>query len=604
MPTKLWLLGVEMDEVIRQAKANSPPKNRNQEKDPGGPSASIDHTGQVVFDRPLSIEEQESVRQPNYLLPMVSPTVGYMDSLMSRVVMHDIRDTGIGNFGGPIARRLKEPGPLNGRDGVQTGKNRVYITPFCVKLKRRKKKRPQEPGPDSPLCLPWNESFVNAHLDRAKSNDKIISDTKAKQDEYLQLKSDMRNLIISSPPKPKLEQQAVTVSDILCLDSPVEKGQIYSNLHATANAVGVPDLVEIASWIKPPPSAVPIIGYIAILLGINPDWNSAKRLILKNIPLLHSFITQVQVDQISKDRLLAAVKWREEHIPVLSAEGIEKVNKALAKLTRWILIFNRIIIWENESEVNRQRELEKNKSYVEKEPIFPRRRTSVGRKKSVGFSETLSSSRKASNFSPSRKASSIAKEESTFESTGHESHASDEIEPSTRLQFNIDPSIDEQFSNSKGLTSRRGTALGAKSTTAASHSRPASRSSVDWRVSPIIVQLQYSAQRGAEDHPGSDDFFGSNDAVFVNGTGAESKSRRKSQRQKSLKPIQGFDTPPESYLDLGNSLVQEDGFVKLTNGKDISLYQDVLLPHETLNSTKPAGSMSGIDVVWLVKAKR
>lgn len=593
MPTKLWLLGVEMDEVIRQAKVNSPPKNRNQEKDPGGPSASIDHTGQVVFDRPLSIEEQDSVRQPNYLLPLVSPTVGYMDSLMSRVTAQDIRDSGIGNFGGPIARKLKEPGPLNGREGLRTGNKRVYLTPFCIKLKKKKKKKPQETGPDSLLQMPWNVSFVNAHLDRAKSNDKIISDTKAKQDEFLQLKADMRNLVISSPLRQKSAEQTVTLSDLLCLDSPDEKGRLYHQLHATAHAVGVPDLLEIASWLKPPPSAVPIIGYIAVLLGVEPNWDNAKRLLLKNIPLLHSFITQIQVDQISKDRLLAAVKWREEYIPVLSAEGIEKVNKALAKLTRWILIFNRIIIYEHEAEVNRQREEERKRSII-KESIMQERRASVGRKKSVGFAGTPS---------PHRKSSSIGNDASTFESTGLASPSSPEADPSTRLEVKLDQSIDEQHPSGRASSSRRGSSAGARGTITL-NSRPTSRSSVDWRISPMIVQLENAVQQSVEDHP--EDFNLADDPIFSNSAGTDAKNRRKSrigtsERRKSVRPVHTLDTPPESYLDLASALVHEDGYVKLTNGKDISLYQDVLLAHETLSSTKPAVAMSGTDVVWVEK---
>lgn len=43
------------------------------------------------------------------------------------------------------------------------------------------------------------------------------------------------------------------------------------------------------------------------------------------------------------DRVLQASRWREEHIPVLSHVGMAKVNQSLSKLTRWVLMFNRMV---------------------------------------------------------------------------------------------------------------------------------------------------------------------------------------------------------------------------------------------------------------------
>jgi hypothetical protein len=50
-------------------------------------------------------------------------------------------------------------------------------------------------------------------------------------------------------------------------------------------------------------------------------------------------------------------------------------------------------------------------------------------------------------------------------------------------------------------------------------------------------------------------------------------------------------------------MVESDGTIKLANGKDIKLYEDVLLPHETITSTLRREALTGSDLALAVKRK-
>jgi hypothetical protein len=105
---KKWLLEYEIGEVLRIAKSRAPRKNKNQEKDTTEEAPKS--------EKVLAENERESIRHYNVLMPLASTSVKKLDKVIRKAVTVDIRDSGVGNYGGHVARRMKAPGPLNGRD--------------------------------------------------------------------------------------------------------------------------------------------------------------------------------------------------------------------------------------------------------------------------------------------------------------------------------------------------------------------------------------------------------------------------------------------------------------------------------------------------------
>jgi hypothetical protein len=334
-----WLLEFEVKECKKLARKKAPQRNKNQEREKAAkkpPPALTD-------------EDREHVRAYNLLMPLASRSVTLMDAVLQGA-SSDSRDTGIGAWGGHIARERKLPGPLNGRD-VYEQEHGCVTSPFYVKLK---KKKPLVPLLDDDLNPAWDKHFVNDHQVREKG------EKSENNEEYLLLKLEMQMFLsrtgleeedsskagsLSPAGSPGLKSPAHSPDHSICssvgsspgkshapslghsigssrsrgpppmLTAAERKRAFESNyyfpkplpeealeewtemvqgLAAVAAEVNGTDTMEIVSWLKPPAAAVDIIGYLCILLGVNPDWGSAKRLLLRNIPALLHFIHKVK----------------------------------------------------------------------------------------------------------------------------------------------------------------------------------------------------------------------------------------------------------------------------------------------------------------------
>lgn len=292
---KKWLLDYEVKEAKKISRAKAPRRNKNQERDGDGDRGQQQR-------RPLTEEEHDHVRSYSVLMPLASKSLKKLDDLLIKAVTADSRSSGIGSYGGHIARERGLPGPLNGKQVHEQG-NSCVTSPFYVKLKK-KKPRPVLGSPDE-LNPTWNKNFVNDHINREKhkklEKDKDYELLKVEMQTFLKragLRSEETHAvsIVATQSDPHLVCcKTYTYPQPLPEEALDEWADMLSNLFATANEVQSNDLMEISSWVHPPPAAVDIIGFFCVLLNINPDWATAKRLLLRNIPALLNFIRKVQL---------------------------------------------------------------------------------------------------------------------------------------------------------------------------------------------------------------------------------------------------------------------------------------------------------------------
>lgn len=286
-----WLLDYEVKEARKLAKSKTPQRNKNQEKE---------GTTKAAERQNLSEEDRQHVRSYSVLMPLASRSVNKLDQVLLKATTVDSRDSGIGNFGGHIARELRLPGPLNGKD-VYDQSDGCVTSPFYVKLKKRKVKPPPLSADD--LNPPWDKNFVNDHQAREKMR------REERDQQYLLLKLEMQTFLSRmccsrdegrdevSPAASSMVGRNYSFPRPLPDEAHDEWAEMLQELWRTAADVANNDLMEISSWVKPPPAAVDILGYLCILLGVNPDWASAKRLLLRNIPSLQNFIRKVDIER-------------------------------------------------------------------------------------------------------------------------------------------------------------------------------------------------------------------------------------------------------------------------------------------------------------------
>lgn len=285
---KKWLLDFEVKQALKISKARSPQRNKNQEKEGGEGLAQ---------ERALTDEDRANVRSYSVLMPLASRSVRKLDELLVKAVTEDSRSTGIGSYGGHIARERKLPGPLNGKEVYEQG-NGYVTSPFYVKLKKKKVRAAIE-DPDE-LNPAWDKNFVNDHQGREKAA------KSEKDDQYLHLKLEMHSFLTRQCANPDVTPVSFPAAE---LSAPDRRGfpkllpeevldewtDMLAELSKIASAVASSDLMEIASWQKPPSAAVDILGFLAALLGVNPDWSTMKKVLLRNIPALLNFIQRVSL---------------------------------------------------------------------------------------------------------------------------------------------------------------------------------------------------------------------------------------------------------------------------------------------------------------------
>lgn len=316
-------------------------------------------------------------------------------------------------------------------------------------------------------------------------------------------------------------------------------------------------------------------------------------------------------------RILSAADWREEHIPVLSHIGIAKVNQALAKLTRWVLQFNRMITFYvcateedlesaslsiftivNERKIKKRRKkdsekllkgsgskkmLHRGNSKIDIVRSESKRNLNrVGSKQAIQHSESVKDMRPANFINVDRESVNmhelITRNASTSFSKDHEECGS----ALTEIDFVSAAKEYEQSESSKSPL--RDPILGRR------------RVSV---VSQIIQKDKRKLSNKSTEEKGQE----SSDAFGVDVPELE---ERLAAFPKSAAPVHtepNFEA--QFWKSIGAAFMLDDkGQIILSNGKDIALYQDMLLGDETVTSDYSKQKLSGSDLALTTRRRK
>ena len=637
---KKWLLDFEVREARKIAKSKLPQRNKNQENE-------------VAATPPLTDEEKDHLRSYNSLMPLAARSVKKLDSVLLKASNEDSRNSGIGNYGGHIARELKLPGPLNGLE-VHHQSDGGVTSPFYVKLPKRKEP-PAIEDPDD-LNPPWNKNFVNDHHDR--ENCKEMS----KNEQYLLLKLEMHSFVSGGDGKDKEKNVIPTLKYSFPQPLPEEAWEEWEDmlkaLHIVAVEVNGNDLMEFSCWLKPPPAAVDILGYLCILLGLNPEWGTMKRLLLRNIPALlnfvhkvfqvavigkltvnHCFFIQIEPNKIPLQRIISASKWREEHIPVLSHTGMEKVNHGLSKLTRWVLYFNRMVIFYfcatadlTESDSNsvwtvikeKQNIKENTKGNAEKQHKNEesKENSHQGKNKDLRRSGSKRLLQRGSS-KHLRRSNSVLKSISRgpsirdIDKNMNADVGEDKVDMHRIIQRNASMSNFNKVGNEGSAIADGDINYAAAAEAYLTESRPASTDPIlgRRRVSVVSQILQKDSRRisvastgNSASRPTSRGADAGNIPVVeqsLSRTWSKEMEEEVSQETqgKSNEVVTGLEA--HFWKSIGAAFMLDDkGQIILSNGKDIGLYQGMLLGDETVTSDYSKHGLSGSDLALTTRRRK
>ena len=236
--------------------------------------------------------------------------------------------TGVGSKGGHIARELKSPGPLNGHIPISPKDRLTFFHGYTPKPKKKEYHL---------LELPvWNDRFTTQKtlsVDPFQRSAKPLGHTaNVKRDiqTYLSMSKSLYSMDDSESTtnhKPsvthKITQKTMNsyyndpnnslFNDNVFPDESDEEVEVQAypstmvrsaeklwkrmvvELKCEAMRIHYVDLVEIAKLQAPSAVIVNIIGYLCILLGVQPTWEAAKRYLFKECVPLLKFLHEVCV---------------------------------------------------------------------------------------------------------------------------------------------------------------------------------------------------------------------------------------------------------------------------------------------------------------------
>ena len=96
------------------------------------------------------------------------------------------------------------------------------------------------------------------------------------------------------------------------------------------------DLVELQCTRKPHPSVAACIGYLCVLLGQKPTWETAKKTLFTGLIPLHKFLFEVNPEAISVRRLKSAIYHRATALQGETVHSLAMVSIPAGKLMKWI----------------------------------------------------------------------------------------------------------------------------------------------------------------------------------------------------------------------------------------------------------------------------
>ena len=285
--------------------------------------------------------------------------------------------SGIGS-GGYISRQLKAPGPHNGHN---------YVAPH-ERLIQSDLKLPDNiddylPKPKELVHdHPWDKNFVVARSISRDAYDEIKKITT-----FSALQIEVKEMCGKSglaTPNPKTIDSSTNAdhesSDVEYMSTKskeeTENGDDYedefedeinavddskqqqhgSNIELTAEQQWMKnlqrvhfigsivlhiDLWEVSQYFEPPEIVVDVVGYLCILLGLKPTWDSAQGYLFKEINQVMKFLMCSEPLKIPKRRLRKAKQLKEEKVTTRQLMMLVD-NKAMKKLVNWIFQFQKL----------------------------------------------------------------------------------------------------------------------------------------------------------------------------------------------------------------------------------------------------------------------
>jgi hypothetical protein len=94
------------------------------------------------------------------------------------------------------------------------------------------------------------------------------------------------------------------------------------------------DLVELSSLKEAPDAVVAVVGYVNLLLGLQPSWQAAKRSLFKELLPLQTFFREVEPLTMPIRRVRKAAELKRTQRPFFSVEALERACLPAVKLLR------------------------------------------------------------------------------------------------------------------------------------------------------------------------------------------------------------------------------------------------------------------------------
>lgn len=319
---------------------------------------------------------------------------------------------------------------------------------------------------------------------------------------------------------------------------------------------------------------------------------------------------------------------------MLSHVGMQKVNQALSKLTRWVLYFNRMVTFfkcshegmESDSVSNSVlTQIKLKKAKTEAESKFQKKGSERALKRGHSKRSTVGISRNRSSNDLDRLESSSNISRSESKTVGEKSEQSAK-EPNVNMHELIkrNSSMSKEKETDDRIPRVGDIDFAAAARSYDAESRPTSQDPIlgSRRVSVISKILNEDATRRASILPASASDPRSNVAVSSaahsnvkdpNGERHKPPSENLNENgngkhiitTQDLKNSEEPDLELQFWKSIGAAFMLDDvGNIILSNGKDISLYQDMLLSDETITSDYSKRKLSGGDLALTARRRK
>ena len=227
-----------------------------------------------------------------------------IDKILKKLSL-DSRRHGVGSSGGPIARKLKVPGPLNGHHAISINDTLMNAQSFSFSGLSKYKLCYFRPlnhpdwnnrfvfgGTLSPPIVPRTSSRITKRVNKfrheignfRKSHILSASTPSLSYIEHFPLPD---NSMESTEPNSSSSSISATTHPLIEISRSVWT-EMADELRLSCESMLYSDFVELLTMPKPPDLVVSIVGYICTLLGISATWLSARATILKDFGSLKS----------------------------------------------------------------------------------------------------------------------------------------------------------------------------------------------------------------------------------------------------------------------------------------------------------------------------